>query len=303
MLIGNKKTDAYQDARISYTDVNGNTVEQNIEVKPRGKYRRMICDSPPLMLKFSKEELATADLNDDHKLKLVTHCFEDNIEESEQNLLKEFLVYKILNLLTEKSYRVQLVNITYIDSKDDRRLQRVGFIIESTRELGERLESVSKTLYNLNIEQLEPTQYHTVAMFQYMICNTDWPLRVARNIKTFLPEETDKITIVPYDFDFSGLVNAHYAKINPDFNQTNLRERVFMGKFDNEEQLNETLAVFKERKKDIISLCKNFKLLNKKNRQDVSNFIRSFYKIIGNKKLRISEFLEGNTTALIIENQ
>ncbi len=291
-LIENKNEDLYQKAKFGYTDAYGNFKERKIKVKARGKFRKKVCDFPPLKLKFSKEGLIAEGLKDDNKLKLVTHCFEGNAEEGEQNLLKEYLVYKMLNILTEKSYQVQLVRVTYVDTEDHYRFQRYGFLIESTKALETRLDGIAKKIFSMPIQDLERKQYNTVTMFQYMVSNTDWHVEYARNVKFILPKEGNKVTLVPYDFDFSGVVNAGYAIVNPNYPVSDLRDRFFLGHFNDAEALNETLGLFREKKTTILSLWRNFEPLKKRHQRDVINYLETFFELIEDDKVIRQELLE-----------
>jgi hypothetical protein len=290
-LIELKNSKTEHPALLRYTDNDGHDVEHAIEVEARGKYRRRICEIPPFMLEFSKSKLKAQGLENHRKLKLVTHCYEEDLEEAIQDLLKEFLVYKIFNILSDKSYRTQLVNLTYINTRDNSHLPRLAIILESTAELGERLNGESETIYSIDKDRLDASQYNTVAMFQYMISNTDWHLTSPRNVKTFVSESTQKVTVVPYDFDFAGLINSRQAIISPDFSQVDIRERIFLGKFDGTYDLEETVALFQSKEEEILSLCKNFTLLDKKHRRDVKQYLNSFFKILDDQELCQEIFL------------
>jgi hypothetical protein len=298
-IIELKNTKTEHPALLRYTDNDGHDVEHAIEVEARGKYRRRVCDIPPIMLEFSKSKLSAQGLENHRKLKLVTHCYEEDLEEAIQDLLKEFLVYKIFNTLSEKSYRAQLVNLTYINTRDNSHSQRPAIILESTAELGERLNGESETIYSIDKDRLDASQYNTVAMFQYMISNTDWHLSSSRNVKTFVSTEpSQKVIVVPYDFDFAGLINSRQAIISPDFSQVDIRERIFLGKFDRTQDLEETVALFLSKEKEILSLCKNFTLLDGKHRRDVKQYLQSFFKILDNEELCQEIFLNNIHTSL-----
>ena len=50
-------------------------------------------------------------------------------------VLREYLVYRLYNILTDKSYQVQLIQATFEDSlKADKTFQTYGFLIEPTKE-------------------------------------------------------------------------------------------------------------------------------------------------------------------------
>ncbi|MEJ2257310.1 MAG: hypothetical protein P8X98_09930 [Woeseiaceae bacterium] len=101
-----------------YVDpVTGEEVSLDIEVRARGKFRRQkeICSFAPLRLDFRKSN-TTLFANSD-KLKLVTHC-RNGSKKYAQSVYKEYLAYRILNLLTDFSFRVRLLNVRYVDASD-----------------------------------------------------------------------------------------------------------------------------------------------------------------------------------------
>ncbi len=290
-LIENKRTNNYQNASISYTTNKGEKIKQSIQIRPRGKSRRSICDIPPVMMNFAKENPAARKNMGDHKLKLVTHCYTRKTKIGEQNILKEFLAYKLLNILTEKSLRVQLVRITYLNTRNHDSSQRFGFIIEGAHELAERLAATRTKQRDIPVAQLDTDQYNTVALFQYMISNTDWNFVKLHNVKIFTAENSKKDIIIPYDFDHAGLVYTDYARVNPDYDQEDLRDPIFLGRFAGEADLTKTLNLFKSRKEEMRSYCKGLSYLTKRNRRAVLAHLKSFYKSIRKKRFVKKEFL------------
>ncbi len=290
-LIENKKTINYQDAWMSYTTNNGKEIRQLIQIRPRGKSRRAICDIPPVMMNFARGNPEAIMINGDQKLKLVTHCLERNTAKGQQNILKEFLTYKLLNILTDKSFRVQLVKITYLNTRNHNSSERYGFIIEGNKELAQRLEAKRTKERDIPLAQLERDHYNTVSLFQYMISNTDWDFTKLHNVKVFTSETSKKDIIIPYDFDYSGLVHTDYARVNPDYDQQELTDRIFLGSFNDEKELKSTLDLFNSKKEEIISYCESLPYLTKKNRRFVLDHLKSFYKDIGKKRFVKREFL------------
>ncbi|MBK9016939.1 MAG: hypothetical protein IPM82_24355 [Saprospiraceae bacterium] len=107
----NKNTDDYQPAVLSYQDKDGSTVRWEIEIKPRGKMRRMVCTMPPLKLKFQKAAIKEQGLEKYRTLEMVEICQQG--KDYEQYLLREYVAYKLYNMLTDQSFRVQLVKIDF----------------------------------------------------------------------------------------------------------------------------------------------------------------------------------------------
>ena len=84
-----------------------------VQVRQRGNFRRLNCRFPPLRLNFKKKETKGSVFEGQNKLKLVTHCKKSS--RYQQYLLLEYQTYKILNLLTDNSYKVRVVKVHYLD--------------------------------------------------------------------------------------------------------------------------------------------------------------------------------------------
>jgi len=136
-LIDNRKTDDYQHAIFSFENAAGELEQHDMKLKPRGKFRRTVCDFPPVKLNFSKDRLMERGYIAEYdKLKLVTHCIEDKFA-SRENVAREYLAYRLYSIVSDKSYRGQLVRINYTDSKNRvSRIKRYGFILEELQGKG-----------------------------------------------------------------------------------------------------------------------------------------------------------------------
>ena len=278
ILVENRRSEEYQKGMFTYEDSEGEERELVVKLRPRGKYRRRICDFPPLKLKFPKKHLAAAGIapkfND---LKLVTHCL-DGKAISKENVVKELLAYKLYQELTGKSYRVQLVKITYVDTnRKSSKIKRYGFLIEDTDQLMARLGSKEYELLNPDPSFMAVTDENVMAVFQYMIGNSDWNLAMLRNVKLAQPKNGGEIIPVPYDFDFSGLVYTSYARPNVDYGLTSVRERVFLGLPVDDEVLRSTFDLFKQKRSSLEQIIRGQKGLSRSSKADVLNYIASFY--------------------------
>ncbi|MEM8906325.1 MAG: hypothetical protein AAGD05_00650 [Bacteroidota bacterium] len=280
-LLKNKKTNNYQTADLSWTDPQGMDKSLEIRIRPRGKTRRKICSFPPLKLKFKKSVLSEKGFAPVKNLKLVAHCLDDEL--AEENLLKEYLAYKIYNELTDNSFRVQLLKVNYVDSQDGQSYgQKYAFLIESSKELEQRLGAKKVNQFNTNLEDLQSQEAQQLAIFQYLIGNTDWKVPFMHNIKLFKVKNSEYPIAVPYDFDFSGLVNASYAKTSPDYKQKSVRQRIYLGA--NRDFLPETLQMMSEKKDAIYALINNFGLVDAKVKTDLIAFLDAFYETISDQK-------------------
>ena len=246
-MLENKRSNTYQPAVFSYTDKEGNVQSWQIKTRVRGRFRRMKCEMPPLKLQFPKKELKSNGFKKHNDFKLVTHCLEG--KEGNDNVLREYLAYELYNLVSKQSLRTQLVKITYNDNKSKSKTIRYGILIEDTDEMAKRLDgAVCKDCYNTPANQFQQENLNIHSMFQYMIGNSDWSVSMVKNLKILQSKKDSSYILVPYDFDFSGFVNASYAVPNPDYNLKSVRERVLIGAGPTPEQFESTIGHFPKQK-------------------------------------------------------
>ena len=277
-----KNNPAWQPANIVMHFFDSSVINEQIRIEPRGVDRKENCDLAALMFNFkNKTSPLLSPLN---KLKFVGSCNTGNT--NEDLLLKEFLVYKIYNLLSVMSFRVRLLHVTYIDSKQKiKSFTQYAFLIESIKDMAARNNCVEMRNKAFANDALNKYQVTFMTIFQYMIGNTDWAIGNYHNIKLIVPK-TDTLAKpypVPYDFDFCGLVDAPYAIPDQSADIQNVTQRFYMGFPRTIEELQMILDVFKEKKESIILQVKNFNLLNDKTEKNVLRYIEEFYQITGNK--------------------
>lgn len=276
-LIENIKTENYQSAIFSFENKQGETRSFQAEIRPRGNFRRRVCDFPPIMIKFPKEKLVGADIKPHNKLKLVSHCLDDR-NAGQENLLKEYLAYKLYQELTDQSYRVQLVRINYEDTKGKvSRVKRYAIILEDTDEMSERLGGEECDCLNPQKEQLDQRLEGIHAMFQYMIGNEDWSISMNRNLKMVKPLDGQAWKPVPYDFDFSGLVNASYALPNTQLGLNSIQDRLYLGMPVGDTELEYLFSYFRSKKEALLQIVEDCKSLSRSGRNEVIDYLESFY--------------------------
>lgn len=247
-----------------------------IELHGRGKLRFEYCDPPPLMLYFkTKQPGALKPLG---KLKLVWPC--KSGEFYEQLVLKEYLIYKMYNLLTPLSFRVRLLDVQFTDSsKSAGLLQRKGFLIEDIDELARRNDCREYEDTVLMPAETDQRQYALVTVFQYMIANTDWSVSNYQNIKMVVPDTARQMVplIVPYDFDNSGLVNTDYAAPHESLPIESVRQRYNKGmslKTDDIRAVAQRFAALKPAFYSLIEQCKDLEPAHKK---EMVRYLNEFF--------------------------
>ena len=138
-LIKEKLNDNYRQnflpATITCIFPDSTKITEKVEIRSRGKYRREEFYLPPIMVNFKTPDAVS--LKKLGRLKLVWPS--DDKSYDEQLVLKEYLVYKIYNLLTEKSFRVRLVRMTSrVINEKIRPRSSYAFFIEAIDDLASR---------------------------------------------------------------------------------------------------------------------------------------------------------------------
>ena len=290
-LLAERKKGAYQPAVATLHLSEADVITGNMNLYVRGEFRRKECFMPGLMLNFKDTASKLSFLK---KMKLVCGCTSNSY--GEQLLLMEYLIYKMYNLVTDMSFRVRLAKMNYEDTRNRiKPYTQYAFLMEDVDDMAKR--NYCKEVQNIrfNTEQTNRQQMTIVALFQYMIGNTDWAVPNYHNIK-LMRSSKDSITspyVVPYDFDFAGLVNARYAAPVPELGIESVTERSYRGFPRNMIELQLAFDVFRRQKESMLSLVKTFDLVNKRERDVMYRYIEDFYKIIEDKRVVQNIFIDG----------
>jgi len=291
-LMRDRPNEEYVPAIFRYQDPAGDTVEFNIGLRTRGRLRRKpdICSFAPLRLNFKKSETKNTLFDKQDKLKLVTHC-QNNNSRYRQNVLEEYLAYRILNLLTDVSYRVRLLQITYVDTdRDNSERASFAFFIEYADRLAKRIDTPALKIPGTTVFSLQSEYLNLTSVFQYFIGNTDFsPIAAAAGEKcchnyTLFAKENESYFAVPYDFDMSGIVNADYAAPSKNMRIRNVRQRLYRGRCVNESHVQTSLTLFAAKRDDIVTLADEMDLMKSATRKSVLIYIDKFYRLLNSPK-------------------
>jgi len=275
-LLANKNSDAVVPATFRFKHGKKQTAEITTKVNVRGRYRRRICEMPPMKLRFDKEDLKAMGLNKHAGYKLVTHCTDDLA--SAEYLLREYLAYEMYQALSPYSLRAHLIRLSYINSATDKKTTSYAIIVEDTDEMAERLDGeVCDNCYGLPKEAFDADNLHLHALFQYMIGNTDWSLEMNKNVKLLRLNQNGLHVVVPYDFDFSGFVNAPYAVPDSKYSVRSVRERVWLGHNPEPEKWEATKVIFQSKKKELFQKIFRCKGITSEAKVEMSDYVESFY--------------------------
>ncbi|MES1198181.1 MAG: hypothetical protein ABUL41_02785 [Chitinophagaceae bacterium] len=294
-LQSEKKLNVYQPANVSLAFPDSTKVTEDIRLYARGHFRRDFCTIPPIMLNFHNP--TSPFLNPLGKIKLVIGC--GTSSEDEQLIFKEYLIYKIYNLLEEKSFRARLIKVNYRDTRGKiKPFSQFAFMIEDDDDMAARNNCVKKEEKTVLTENTERSLMTKVAVFEYFISNTDWSVPNNHNIKLIYSKTNEQALpfSVPYDFDHSGLVNADYAMPSEIIGTEKVTERVYRGWPRTMEELEVTFDIFRKQKENIYSLINNFALLKEKTRKGMISYLEDFYKTINSKNQAKTIFIDNART-------
>ncbi len=219
------KKDRLYPTQLTYTGADGQSHTLALEVAPHGITRHLrVCDFPLLKPHFDKKKMKGTEFRGNKSLTLVTYCKTNT--KYEQYYIKEFISYRIYNLIAEYSFRVRPLLVDYKDtSRNSKALTRFSFLIEDIDDVANRNGLGKLTVGTTPVKGLDGEHASNLALYQHLIGNLDWAStgghdknRCCHNARlTGKGENEVPKYAIPYDFDSSGLVNAHYAAEMPSF--------------------------------------------------------------------------------------
>ena len=268
--------------------------EHAIKVRLRGKSRLRVCDFLPLRLNFRKSEVDGTLFAGQDKLKLVVPCRAS--ERSEKNLVEEYAVYRIFNLLTPASYRVRLMQMTFTDSGGAKHNERLHtFALEPSGQLAARLDGRESELSEVSLSWLDADHMALVYVFQYLISNFDWSLVTAEGEKTCchngtLIETGGDMLYVPYDFDLTGFVDPPYAFPPPELRVDRVTQRRYRGFCTERARLERALETIVSKRQDIVALIESLPVLTDKDKDRRIGYLDRFFNAAGNKERMLGRF-------------
>ncbi len=281
-------------AKLWYTEPDGTPVTVDVEIQTRGHFRLQsrTCNFPPIRLSFPKDAVKKTVFAGQNHLKLTVHC-QDKRPNFEQSVVMEYLIYRTFNLLTDYSFRARLARITYLDAAGKRdTLTRYAFFIEDDDRMASRLGGKVFDRKEVHDESTDAEQILLVWLFEYFIGNTDWSVWALHNIVLVEQPNRGVPLAVPYDFDWSGVIYAPYAR--PDYRLPirTVRERLFRGYCRDLVEFKNVFQLFNQKKEQIYGLYRNQEGLDPKVRDDALKYYDDFYRTINDPKAADREFIK-----------
>ena len=254
-----------------------------IELRTRGHVRRnaRLCEFAPLRLEFRKKSVAGTIFEGESHIKLCTHCQSEDVYQ--QYVLTEYLANRLLNTLTPRSLRVRLAHVTYADTDPGRQpFSRPGVFYEDISDLAKRMEARELPVPRQMFQYLDQPALLFMSLFQYMIGNVDYSILLLHNV-IVLDDARGVRSTVPFDFDYSGLVNAHYAVPARALNLSSVRDRMYRGPCKTEAEVSQALQPFREKQAELLALPASLVPLglDDAHRRSAEKYLNEFFDLIG----------------------
>jgi hypothetical protein len=290
-LLSRRPIDEELPGTFQYTNSAGEVLEFDIKLRTRGRSRRdrENCRFPPLRLNFDKSQTKGTLFRKQNKVKLVTHC--QNSSKYAQVILREYIAYRLLNVMTDASFRVRLLRISYIENA--RVMEghvRYGFIIEHKNRLAKRLGKTVLDISSTSPRSLSPEYANTVSIYHYLVGNTDFSSvrgpegESCCHNHVLFGNDGEGVWSVPYDLDQAGLVNAPYASPNPQFRIRTVRQRVYRGRCIHNEYVSTTIASYQDKREDLLRVVSELDAVTDRSVKSMTDYVDKFYETLASEK-------------------
>ena len=292
----------YHNGELIYLSNTGEQVILNVKVMARGNFRLKPsnCKFPPLLVNFKKSETKNTLFENQDKLKLVTPC------QAEEDLIDEYSVYKMYNQVTDLSFKVRLARILYFDTGLNKAVfEKYSFFVEDKDHVAERNNLVAEDRIATPFD-IETDNYIKLSLFQYMIGNKDWWVSSRKNLVIMHSRDSSSgLYAVPYDFDFSGIVDADYTKPLgvPDYSIADRRR--YKGICFTDEEFSKVFEFYRELRPSLESVINNQDFISRFDKKAKLRYLKEFYTVINNKylfKQNILNFCETRQDYKLAEN-
>ena len=290
------KDPASRDATLAWSDAAGNTHQIAIRLAPRGLSRRNpdACQFPPLRIELSKDAAADTPFAKLKKVKLVTHCaaLSNTSKGYAERLELERLVYRAFNVLTQTSFRVRPLDVTYVDTdRGGHQSRHDAFLIEPDAFLAARIGAARVDAPAIPRAELDAAQASRVGLFAFLVGNTDFAMTdgpkgsdCCHNVVPLRASDGSAVLPVPYDFDQTGIVDPPYGSPDASLHIQSVRQRVYRGYCEPDAQLRATLAEFRAARDDIRALFASDPHLSPATIAKTLEYVDEFYAIIDDEK-------------------
>jgi hypothetical protein len=140
-------------------------------------------------------------------------------------------------------------------------------------------------------EKLNRSHFALMAMFNYMILNTDYSISIIHNVELLITDHFSPPIPVPYDFDWSGIINIPYDSPYA-ADKARYAGRMYKGPCIKRKELDLTLSAILMKRDPLFKLYREFPYLDADMRSRSLQHLSMFFIIITSRELIRQEFIK-----------
>jgi len=264
-----------------------------VKISRKGNYRndKRHCSLPCIGVNLpSKRTFGTMWAGTD-KFSIVLPCLSEDDTTSDKAVL-EYIAYEIYTLIGQVHFKVRPCRVSLLDTTGKLIVKSVrGFILEDPKEMATRNNGKILKVHNIHPNFTEPETMLKLAVFQFLIANTDWSVKALHNIVLVSLSGSAPVA-VPFDFDYSGLVDAPYAVPAGHLPISDVKERFYNGYCRSDSEVRQVAKYFQEKRTEILSILQT-PLLSDAERVKAIGFLELFFAGLADEKWVNRRFIEG----------
>jgi hypothetical protein len=277
----------YSANQLFYRNSKGSFDSVKADLKARGNFRLHECYFPPLRIKMEKADIQGTVFEGNKSLKLVMPCKTQS--ESNDLVVREFLCYKLYEVITPYCLKVRLVNVDFTEEqkKKEKNYKLKGILLEDIDKAAKRFNGkIADANMRVMPGILQDTADLRVSLFQYMISNTDWSSMYQHNIRLVQRGANDLFVPITFDFDMSGLVYAPYSVVSETTegeigDQQTVKDRLYRGWCRSDDVTQFVRKEFISKEDKLLAAVDGVKdLLPAKQIQGIKDYLGQFFKTL-----------------------
>ena len=271
--------------------VDGADVPVTLASRGHLRLKSSTCDFVPIKVTFAAGKAAGTAFDGQTTLKLGTHCRDDR--DFDQYVMREYLAYRLANLVTPLSFRARLARGTYVDARSKKKLStHSALFLEHENDVARRLGGRDVRVPHMSFAQLDRPALTTMMLLEYMLGNTDYSIWALHNV-VIVQDKARKFYPVPYDFDLSGMVNTPYAAPDPRLSLKSVTDRLYRGPCRTVEEFNAAAEPFRARQGDMLAAIDAVGELGAGHRREMKDYLEGFFRRIATPDSIRRTFVDG----------
>jgi hypothetical protein len=251
-----------------------------VTLRTRGHFRLMARNCPfvPIRIDFPDSGRKGTPFAGQTGLKLGTHC-RNGDRRYDAYTRREYLAYRLFNVVTPMSFRARMATGTYVDSASGKVVAtHTAMFIENEDDVATRMGAkIREQMRGALFDDLQQDQLLRVVLFEYLIGNTDFSFAALHNTRV-VQSRDGTVYPIAYDFDFSGLVAAHYATPDPRMGIQKVTDRRFRGPCRPLDVYLAAVAPFVEKKAAMLAEVDRVPGITKDDREWALEFLGDFFR-------------------------